>query len=262
MAPSATRPPALLLVAATGPERDAAARRLTTAPAAVAGLEVWRALTPAAVVDLLVGGVGIARAAAITATALAHSTYDLVLCVGVAGGFPPVGVGDTVIGTATVQPELGAEDGTAMLSLSALGLGAERTASDPALVAELAARTRAHRGAILSVSTVTGSAETAQLRRRRVPDAAAEAMEGAGVQAAAALHHVAFAEVRTISNEVGPRDRDAWQLGPALGALGEAIAALTLSSLASLRSSDRRIGRLDGQPSTARTAAASTSGSA
>ena len=38
----------------------------------------------------------------------------------------------------------------------------------------------------------------------RCPDAVAEAMEGAGVLAAARIHGVAFAEVRTISNLVGP----------------------------------------------------------
>lgn len=249
MASPPPRSPALLLVAATGLERDAAARLLVTAPAAVAGLDIVRAHTPAGAVDLLIGGVGLASAAATTATALAHSRYDLVLCIGIAGGFPPVPIGATVIGTATVQPELGAEDGPAFRSLSALGLGAERLAAEPAVVAELAARTGAHCGAILSVSTVTGSAETAHLRRIRVPDAAAEAMEGAGVQAAAAVHRVAFAEVRTISNAVGPRDRDAWHLGPALSALAEAIAAITASASSGLLSPLRRVDVLDDPPS-------------
>ena len=44
-------------------------------------------------------------------------------------------------------------------------------------------------------------------------------MEGAGVAAAAARHGVPFAEVRAISNLVGPRDRAAWRIPEALAAL-------------------------------------------
>ena len=60
----------------------------------------------------------------------------------------------------------------------------------------------------------------------RFPDAVAEGMEGAGVAAAAALHGVPFAEIRAISNAVGPRDRDAWRIPDALAALGRAVAAV------------------------------------
>jgi futalosine hydrolase len=37
-----------------------------------------------------------------------------------------------------------------------------------------------------------------------------------------------FAELRTISNPVGPRDRAAWRIGDALAALTAAAAALVL----------------------------------
>jgi futalosine hydrolase len=50
-------------------------------------------------------------------------------------------------------------------------------------------------------------------------------MEGAGVAAAAARHGVPVAELRAISNLVGPRERDAWQIPRALDALGRAVAA-------------------------------------
>ncbi|MEP7179809.1 MAG: hypothetical protein ABI775_12015, partial [Pseudonocardiales bacterium] len=62
--------------------------------------------------------------------------------------------------------------------------------------------------------------------RGRFPDAVAEAMEGAGAAAAATLHGVPFAEVRAISNPVGPRDRDAWRIPEALSALGRGVAAI------------------------------------
>jgi futalosine hydrolase len=49
-------------------------------------------------------------------------------------------------------------------------------------------------------------------------------MEGYGVATAAAAAGVPFAELRTISNPVGPRDRAAWRLGEALAALTAAAA--------------------------------------
>ncbi len=78
---------------------------------------------------------------------------------------------------------------------------------------------------MLTVATVTGTAATAAALNQRFPDAVAEGMEGAGVAAAGALRGVAFGEIRAISNRVGPRDRDAWQIPLALQSLGRAIAA-------------------------------------
>ncbi len=69
------------------------------------------------------------------------------------------------------------------------------------------------------MSTVTGSARRAEDLVVAHPDAAAEAMEGYGAATAADLFEVPFAEVRAISNLVGPRDRAAWRIGEALAAL-------------------------------------------
>jgi futalosine hydrolase len=41
------------------------------------------------------------------------------------------------------------------------------------------------------------------------------------------MHDVPFGEIRAVSNPVGPRDRDAWQIPLALTALGRAVAAAT-----------------------------------
>ncbi len=51
-------------------------------------------------------------------------------------------------------------------------------------------------------------------------------MEGFGVAEAAAAHGVPVLEFRTISNAVGPRDRAAWRIGPALNALTGAFRTL------------------------------------
>ncbi|MBI0384156.1 futalosine hydrolase, partial [Streptomyces albiflaviniger] len=82
------------------------------------------------------------------------------------------------------------------------------------------------RGTVLTVSTVTGSAERAAELLRRHPRAVAEAMEGFGVAEAAAAQAVPALEVRTVSNAVGPRDRAAWRIGEALEALTGAFATI------------------------------------
>jgi futalosine hydrolase len=51
-------------------------------------------------------------------------------------------------------------------------------------------------------------------------------MEGFGVAAAADRAGVGFAELRAISNAVGPRDRSAWRIPQAMAALTSAAPAL------------------------------------
>jgi futalosine hydrolase len=51
-------------------------------------------------------------------------------------------------------------------------------------------------------------------------------MEGFGVATAATQAGIGFAELRAISNPVGPRDRDAWRIGDALAALTTAASGL------------------------------------
>jgi futalosine hydrolase len=192
----------LLVVTAVAAERDA-----------IAG-------TPG--IDVLVGGIGPAESAAATARALAPGRYDRVLSAGIAGGFAGVEVGSVVIATSIVFADLGAETGEGFLAVDELGFGRTRYDVELSVYGALAAPA----GTILTVSTVTGTATTKQLLSNRYPDAVAEAMEGAGVAAAAAASGVAFGEVRAISNLVGPRDRSAWRIPGALAALAAAFARI------------------------------------
>jgi futalosine hydrolase len=177
--------------------------------------------------DVIVGGVGPAAAAATTSRALHNAGYDVVLCAGIGGGFAPLAPGDVAVAAAIVFADLGAETPAGFVPMSALGFGVDSYPVQPKLAVELADRTGGHLGSVLTVATVTGTQESATALARRYPDAVAEAMEGAGVAAAAALHGVPVAEVRAISNVVGPRDRAAWQIPLALESLGKAVAAVT-----------------------------------
>lgn len=195
----------------------------------VCAVEAERAAVVAvgAKADVIVGGVGPAAAAAATSRALSGRTYDLVLCAGIGGGFVSLRPGDVAVAATIVFADLGAETADGFVPVSDLGFGSERYAVEPKLAVELADRTGGHLGSVLTVATVTGTAATADALARRFPDAVAEGMEGAGVAAAALLHDVPVAELRAISNPVGPRDRAAWEIPRALESLGRAVAAAT-----------------------------------
>jgi futalosine hydrolase len=83
---------------------------------------------------------------------------------------------------------------------------------------------------VLTVSSVTGTEERAALLAARWP-ALAEAMEGHAVATAAAVHGVPVAELRAVSNVIGRRDRDGWDLPRAFAALAAAGPALTSLAL-------------------------------
>jgi futalosine hydrolase len=194
----------ILVVTAVAAERDALAPHPDQVPVAA--------------------GVGPAEAAAITSAQLAAGDFDLVLCAGIGGGFAPLVPGDVAVAGRIVFADLGAQTADGFESADDLGFGASAYDVGPRLALELADRTGAHLGTILTVATVTGTAERAAALRDRFPDAVAEGMEGAGVAAAAAAHGLPVAEIRAISNQVGPRERDRWQVPVALAALRRAVA--------------------------------------
>ncbi|MFJ5233313.1 futalosine hydrolase [Kitasatospora sp. NPDC088391] len=188
---------------------------------------VRRGLGPGSGATVLAAGVGPAAAAAGTAAALAGGRFRLVLSAGIAGGFAPAApVGSLVVADALVAADLGAETPDGFADVAELGFGTVRHPVPGGLAAALAGATGGAVGEVLTVSTVTGSAERADLLRGRHPRALAEAMEGFGVAEAAARAGLPVGELRAVSNAVGPRDRASWRIGEALAALERAFAAL------------------------------------
>ncbi|MET8470253.1 futalosine hydrolase [Streptomyces sp. NPDC006422] len=201
----------VLIATAVPAERDAVARGVQGHPA----------------IDVVAVGVGPAAAAAGTATALtraelAGDPYTLVVSAGIGGGFTAA-PGAVLVADAITVADLGAETAEGFVPVTELGFGTVTHTPPESLVRELAAAASATVGAVLTVSTVTGTADRAALLAQRHPGAVAEAMEGFGVAEAAAAHGVPVAEIRTVSNAVGPRDRDAWRIGDALAALASAF---------------------------------------
>ncbi len=217
--------PRVLVVVAVAAEAEAV---LAAGPAGPAGSAHPTARGPyqattVGEVTVLVGGVGPARAAAATGTALAVERADLVLSAGIGGGFAGrAAPGELVLADRVVHADLGAGSPAGFLPVDELGFGTVTTVLDAGLVARAAAATGAVVGPVVTVSTVTGTAERAtELVAAHRP--AAEGMEGAGVLAAAEAHGVPFLELRAVSNPVGPRDRAGWDVPGALARLGPAV---------------------------------------
>lgn len=182
-------------------------------------------------------GPGVAGAATARLLALAETAgrpYRGVVSAGIGGGFANrVAVGGTVLATRSVAADLGAESPEGFIPVDRLGMPPEQLGggvtvpADPELFAALrAALPAATVGAVLTVSTVTGTAASTSALVERHPDAVAEAMEGYAVGIAATQAGLPFAEVRTISNPIGPRDRSTWRLREAFQALTAVSAAL------------------------------------
>lgn len=225
----------VLVVTAVAAERDAvtAAAGPCDEAALPGGYALRRAAGAPVALDALAAGVGPAAAAAgtataLTAAALATAPYDLVVSAGIGGGFAASGaaLGSVVVADAIVAADLGAETPDGFTPVTDLGFGTVAHRPDPALATAVAAAAGAALGTVVTVSTVTGSAARAAELAERHPGVLAEAMEGFGVAEAAAAHGVPVLEIRTVSNAVGPRDRAAWRIGPALTALTDAFRTL------------------------------------
>jgi futalosine hydrolase len=206
------------VVTAVAAERDAVSAGL-----AGAGAPAW---------DVVAAGVGPAAAAAATATALARAQaagdpYALVVSAGIGGGFVPAApVGTLAVAETVVAADLGAQTAEGFVPVADLGFGISQHRPPAALSRRLAAVLGAAYGPVLTVSTVTGTAERAAELTARHPSAVAEAMEGFGVAEAAAAAGVPVLELRGVSNPVGPRDRAAWRIPEALAALTTAFGKL------------------------------------
>ncbi|SEC80478.1 futalosine hydrolase [Streptomyces sp. TLI_105] len=228
----------ILIVTAVAAEADSVTAGLGPRGPELLPLPGGLALRRHGHVDVLVGGVGPAAVAAATGTALACEVlagggYDLVVSAGIAGGFLPAApVGSVVVSSAIVAADLGAETPDGYLAVEELGFGRSVHPVPEALTGRITAALDAGGppcvlAPVLTVSTVTGTARRAAELAERHPEAAAEAMEGFGVAEAAAAYGVPVVEIRAVSNAVGPRDRAAWRIGEALGALGNTFELLS-----------------------------------
>lgn len=209
--------PRILIVTAVEGEREAILRGL--------GQESER-------LKVLAAGVGPVASAVQTVIELKENPVDLVIIAGVAGGF--IGraeIGSLVVADQMIAGDFGAESSDGFITIDELGFGTgkiqvEETWTQEIYQTLIRARLPVTVGMILTLTTITGTDETANRLAIHYPEARAEAMEGFGIAIAAQKLGIPVCEIRSISNAIGPRDRSAWRMGDALLALENAFAKL------------------------------------
>lgn len=236
----------VLVITAVDAERESILSGLKKASERHAG-EMMQARTSSMLFDVITSGVGSVASATATMKAVqckdisCIDRYCLIINAGIAGAFRTPGTGGDgwtagalVLADQVIAADLGAESDEGFLTLERLGYGIQRFTADEtwnerilrALHRERSGTLKIETGPILTVQTVTGTAETATFRSHVYPGVRAEAMEGYGVAYAANALGIPFIEIRSISNPVGPRLRDQWNIPEALRSLERLFAHL------------------------------------
>jgi futalosine hydrolase len=189
---------------------------------------------------LLVTGVGPVAAALSVGRVLGRfeGTVAGVVNCGIAGGFDLAAtpLGACVAAVSEALPEYGIRTGAgtdaAQLAFPQLCPGGQavfdRLALDPAAAAAamgLALPPQTRCEAAVTVAGVSGDPDRAAILCRKYR-AATESMEGFAVALAAAAEGLPFLELRAVSNQVGCRPPEAWDLPGAFAALGRAVDGL------------------------------------
>ena len=181
--------------------------------------------------QLCTGGIGPAATAWALTKALCAERYELVLQAGIGGSFDPaLPPGSLALISSEQFGDLGAEDHDARLDIFELGLAPASEAPFrqgilPFSEAGAAYFPELPRATGLTVSMVSGCANTISQRASRY-NCQVESMEGAAFHYVCLQEGVVFAQLRSISNFVTPRDRASWQLGPAINALNARLMQL------------------------------------
>lgn len=178
-------------------------------------------------IDVLTTGVGMLATAFWCSQLMTKKKYDLALNFGVCGSFDPaLTAGKVVHVVADRIAELGAEDGEKFLDVHELSLLGENDfpfkwgqlvnlspLSNPVLNTLPAVHA-------ISVNTVHGNEKSIAFAAERFKPHV-ESMEGAAFMYACLMNELVFAQVRSVSNRVERRNREAWKMAEAIRALGE-----------------------------------------
>ncbi|WP_031480623.1 futalosine hydrolase [Maridesulfovibrio frigidus] len=187
---------------------------------------------------LLVTGIGVINSAFALGQTLAKHNVELVILAGVAGTFDPqrFPVCSACMVKTEIWPEYGLKVGK---NIDAKGLGFclaevdnEKIWNTVNLVSGSALRksgldrfAKLPEAVSLTVSGVTATADEA-VRMRDEFEADIENMEGFAAAYGSILSGVAVCQVRTVSNLVGSRDKEDWDLRGALAELGRVCSTL------------------------------------
>lgn len=223
----------LLLVAATLPEIQPFVNHLQ---------QSWTAPFPNVYkneqheIHLCITGVGIMATTWALASALKQHTYDFALQAGVAGSFDrQIALGQVVLVQSEQQGDLGAEDHEQFLDIYDLLLAEKDIFPYTAgkldnAISDIPFPFNLLTVSGLTVNTVSGCVATITKRAEKF-GCQLESMEGAPFHYVCLQEHLPFAQVRSISNYVTPRDKSQWKMKDAIIALNQWLIRLAKDHL-------------------------------
>ena len=170
-------------------------------------------------VKFLVTGAGMIATTFALTDELSKNEYDLAINIGIAGSFNrSIKIGETVCIRKDCFSEKGAEDDHAFLTMDDLGLVAETVFHPTAEVGNINLR----KVTSITVNTVHGNADSIRkIVSRLSPDI--ETMEGAAFFFVCQKKNIPAFQLRSISNYIEKRNKDAWNIPLALVSLSEKV---------------------------------------
>jgi len=157
-----------------------------------------------------------------TATAFAlgkrlHNKYDLVMNLGIGGSFERgIALGTVLNVTEDTFADLGAEDHESFLSIDDLNLGKSTYYANADLFSEHVNQLKKVKG--ITVNRVHGNEKSILDTYTRLSPVV-ESMEGAAVLYCCKQYGIPCLQIRSISNYVEPRNREAWKIDLAISNL-------------------------------------------
>lgn len=179
-------------------------------------------------IDLLITGVGVPLSTYSFGKIFAGQTYDLAIQAGIAGALDrSLEIGEVVQVTSEEFGDLGVEEADGSFT-SAIAMGLIDPNQPPFVNGKLVSPSGPATPDFLkkvkgtTVMKVHGSEASIAAFRDRT-DAQVESMEGAGFAYACLLEQQAFLQIRSVSNYVEKRNRDAWNIPLAISNLNQVL---------------------------------------
>lgn len=182
-------------------------------------------------VDILVTGVGIPATIYQLQKKLYQGEYDFVIQAGIAGSFTnELNLGDTVLVKQDTFGDIGAEEKRIYTSFFTTGLinGHEFPYADSWLINNSEGLLKNSKLKWVKGITVNKVSDSF-LQKLQLADAfdpQIETMEGAALHYVCLQENVPFAQIRSISNYVGERDKQKWKIKTAFENLNTALTSL------------------------------------
>lgn len=171
-------------------------------------------------VELLVTGVGMMATAFQLGSSFTRKQPDWAINAGIAGAFDAkLNLGDVVQVVGERFGDLGVEEADGRFTdLGEMGFMQQSWLPNPNPPIPSLVLCQG-----LTVNKVHGTEESIQKIRSKYPEAQIESMEGAAFFHACLEAQIPFVEIRSISNRVEPRNRDAWDLPLAIAQLNTVL---------------------------------------